>query len=40
MKQAKKKIDKRTLMVRVFCIVLAGLMLLGAATYAIIMLLG
>jgi hypothetical protein len=40
MNNGKKKASKRTVMVRAFCIVLAALMVLGVATYAIIMLLG
>ena len=40
MKNEKKKADKRTVMVRTLCLVLAGLMILGVMTYAIIMLLG
>ena len=40
MKNGKKKIDKRTLMVRTVCLILAGLMILGVMTYAIFVLLG
>ena len=37
MKNNKKKPDKRTVMVRLFCIFLAGLMVLGGIVYAIMM---
>ena len=40
MKKEKKKTDKRTMMVRLVCIILAGLMVLGGAVYAIMMLIG
>ena len=38
MKNEKKKADKRTVMVRAVCIFLAGLMVLGVLTYAIMVL--
>ena len=40
MKETKKKIDKRTLAVRVLCLVLAGLMVAGGIAYAITMIFG
>ena len=38
MKNEKKKADKRTVMVRAVCIVLAVLMIIGVLTYAIMVL--
>lgn len=38
MKNEKKKADKRTVMVRAVCIVLAVLMILGVLTYAVMVL--
>lgn len=40
MKNEKKKTDKRTVMVRAMCIFLAGLMILGAITYTVMVLFG
>ena len=40
MKQTNKKVDKRTLAVRIVCIILAGLMIAGGLAYAIMMLIG
>ena len=36
----KKKLDKRTFAVRVVCLILAGLMVLGGAAYAISVIIG
>ena len=40
MKETKKKIDKRTLAVRVLCLILAGLMVAGGLAYAVMLLVG
>ena len=40
MKENKKKVSKRTIMVRSFCIILAALMVLGMVTYALMVILG
>ena len=39
MKENKKKVSKRTIMVRSFCIILAALMVLGMVTYALMVIL-
>lgn len=36
----KKKTDRTTLAVRIFCLFLAALMVLGALTYTVMMLIG
>ena len=40
MKETRKKIDKRTLAVRVVCIALAALMVAGGVAYAVTLIFG